>query len=95
MKFTVKYAFRAAYRKPSKKFIAQKFYEKYNYLRNVLDKIRMQGSNIHQQMRTPVTVKTTEPEEAPKREELIANCMKYKRFKSGGIWRYTRKITLR
>ena len=83
LKVTVKNHFRIAYRKPSKKFIARKFYEKkkYDYLREMLEEVRQRSITGVRNL-NPTKVKRMAPTVREKsREEMITNCVKYKRFK--------------
>ena len=80
---SIKNHFRIAYRKPTKKFVARKFYNKksYNYLRDMLESVR-QNSNMGQRSSTPTKFKRMAPVTRERtRTEIIEDCVKYKRFK--------------
>ena len=82
LKMSVKNHFRIAYLKPTKKFIARKFYEKksYKYLKVMLDCARNNAAaKIKNKEKTKR--KHMAPEERQTRESLITQCTKYKRFK--------------
>ena len=78
----VKKHFKIAYRKPSHKFIARKFYNKkeYGYLKNMIEecrKITQQGAKSLRKCKRKVIA----PVERDSRNEYIEKCVKYSRFK--------------
>ena len=78
----VKKDFKIAYRKPSHKFIARKFYNKkeYSYLKNTIEesrKITQQGAKNLRKCKRKIMA----PIEQDSRKELIEKCVKYYRLK--------------
>ena len=86
MRMSVKSHYRIAYRKPSKKFIARKFYteKSYGYLRRMLESVQERASSGMKCDR-PTKTKNMAPKERRSRLELIADSTKYKRFKNGPV----------
>ena len=78
----IKSHFRIAYRKPSKKFIARKFYEKktYSYMKNIMEKAVTRAVENNKCM-VPTKRKVMAPDERLTRAELIVNSLKHARFK--------------
>ena len=81
LRLSVKNHYRIAYRKPSKKYIARKFYEKksYIYLRNMLSEIRRRSfAGIRSLEKAKRKVMAPQQYD---RKQLITDSVKYKRFK--------------
>ena len=79
----IKRHYRVAYRKPSKKHIARKFYDAktYYYMQDIMQRVREKAASGQKRL-SPTKRKTMAPPptERLSRSELIGNCIKYARF---------------
>lgn len=82
-RITVKNHFRIAYRKPMKKFIARKLYERkqYLYLKDMMHEARLRAENGCAYKLIPTKRKHMAPTERDSRNDLISRSIKYGRFK--------------
>ena len=81
--FTVKKHYRVAYRKPSKKFIARKLYEKktYGFMKEIMSEARRKAE-LGIKNNAATKRKCMAPSDSrPSRKELIEKQAKYSRFK--------------
>ena len=78
----VKSHFRIAYRKSSKKMIARKFYtrKEYHYLKIMMDEARKNAA-VGLRNTCPTKRKIMAPSTRDSRNDLIAKCQKFSRFK--------------
>jgi len=82
-KIKIKNHYRIAYRKPSKKFVARKVYNKksYQYLREMFSEFR-RNALVGFRSSTPSKKKRMAPAVRNRsRDEIIEDSLKYKRFK--------------
>ena len=73
--------FKITYRKPSRKFIARKFYDKkqYDYLKTMMEEVRKITAQGTKNILMPKR-KIMAPVERDSRRNLIEKCVKYSRF---------------
>ena len=78
----IKSHFRVAYRKPMKKFIARKFYEKkdYVYLKEMMQKVRAKSA-VEKPTKRASKRKIMAPKERDSRREMINRSITFCRFK--------------
>ena len=80
-KVTFKSHFRVAWRKPSKKYIARRFYDpkNYDYLLDMMQRVKDRAA-ARQLSKSPTKKRCMAPSNGPDKKELIEKATKHTRF---------------